>query len=97
MGTAITPMMFSALWGSFGPSTSPPRSASCLKDNRVFTSLRRSALIVLHLYCVALAIDHLAVLGDRNINAGTPLRIDQPDGLGHSVWILTAVLHGFKA
>ena len=61
------------------------------------TLLRRPMLIILHLYWVALAVDHFAVLGDRNINAGTPLCIDHLDGLRHRIWILTAMLHGFEA
>jgi hypothetical protein len=44
-----------------------------------------------------LAVDHLAVLCDRHVDAGAALGMDQLDGLRHGVGIFPAVLHGFEA
>ena len=44
-----------------------------------------------------LAVDHLSVLCDRQVDAGASLGIDQFDGLRHLVGIFAAVLHRYKA
>jgi hypothetical protein len=46
---------------------------------------------------VSLTIHHLAVLRDRNADAGTTCGVDQFDRLGHRIGIFPAVFHGFEA
>jgi hypothetical protein len=43
------------------------------------------------------AIDHLAVLRDRHIDAGAALGVDELDSFRHRVGIFAAVLHRFEA
>src|SRR6266581_3452068 len=45
----------------------------------------------------SLAVDHLAVLRDWNIDGGPSLSVDELDSLRHRVGIFPAVLHGFEA
>ena len=44
-----------------------------------------------------LAVDHLAVLCDRDVDAGAALSIDQFDSLRHRIGIFAAMIHGFEA
>ena len=60
---------------------------------------RASGLPIIHppIERKPLAINHLAVLHDRLVDAGAALSIDQFDGLRHRVGIFPAVFHGFEA
>jgi len=65
----------------------------CLHHPRKQTS----PVIVLWIKHIPLAVDYLAVLRDRQVNAGSALSVDGLDGLRHGVGIFAAVLHGFEA
>jgi hypothetical protein len=84
----------------------PPRHISTLPKAEV-TSLESDVCItpesrhhrssfILRIEPVPLAVDYLAALRDRHVDAGAALGIDQFDGLRHGVGIFPAVLHGFE-
>jgi hypothetical protein len=58
---------------------------------------RYGCVVVIRIKRKSLAINHLAVLHDRLVDAGAALSIDQFDGLRYRVGIFSAVLHGFEA
>ena len=61
-----------------------------LKGQKQFRSF------VLQVECIPLAIDHLAVLGDRHIDAGAAFGIDQFNRLRHGVRIFPAMFRRFE-
>ena len=52
---------------------------------------------ILQIERISLAVDHLAALRDRHVDAGAALSIGQLDSLGHCIGILATVLHGLES